>query len=113
MYKILLLLSTLIAVQAANVETYIYLKNNDGSRETYFNTPGGARYCYCISQTQTAQINGIEGGDVKLFSTSDCTGNYANGSGKITYNAQWINSVSFGVSGIPSDLHYPICKWYN
>ncbi|KAG0009308.1 hypothetical protein BGZ82_004104, partial [Podila clonocystis] len=63
--------------------------------------PPGERICFCLSKTQTAIINGQLGGDVKLFSTSDCTGNYANG-GKITNNAQWVNSVSFGKSGISS-----------
>ncbi|KAG0012819.1 hypothetical protein BGZ81_001358, partial [Podila clonocystis] len=61
------------------------------------------RVCYRLSQTLTPTINGDIAGDVKLFSTSDCTGNYANGSGKTTNNAQWVNSVSFGKSGIPSN----------
>lgn len=64
--------------------------------------PFGSRYCYCLSKTQTSFIDGTKGGDVKLFSKSDCTGNYVDGSGTITYNAQWINSISFGESGIPS-----------
>ncbi|KAG0025747.1 hypothetical protein BGZ82_009851 [Podila clonocystis] len=39
---------------------------------------------------------------VKLFASSDCMGNYEAGT-KETYNAQWVNSISFGKSGIASN----------
>ncbi|KAG0217303.1 hypothetical protein BGX33_010949 [Mortierella sp. NVP41] len=61
------------------------------------------RACYCLKNTQTAKIYNRDGGDVKLFSTTDCTGNFSKLSeGKTQSNAQWVNSMSFGASGIPS-----------
>ncbi|KAF9281309.1 hypothetical protein BGZ74_002414, partial [Mortierella antarctica] len=63
--------------------------------------------------TQTAMIDATFGGNVKLFSASDCTGNRADGSGKVTYNAQWFNSVSIGVSNKPSNWNGgKTCKWH-
>ncbi|KAF9923951.1 cytochrome c1 [Linnemannia zychae] len=95
MYKSALLLSVLCLSKVVFGYS-IDLQNNDGSLKTGFSLNNDQRGCACLSKTQTAQIMGQDGGDVKLFSTSDCTGNYANGSGKTTYNAQWVNSVSFG-----------------
>ncbi|KAF9912379.1 hypothetical protein EC991_011071 [Linnemannia zychae] len=47
-------------------------------------------------------IMNFSGSDVKLFSTTDCTGNYATVKDDV-YNAQWVNSISYGKSGIPSE----------
>ncbi|KAG0025746.1 hypothetical protein BGZ82_009850 [Podila clonocystis] len=111
--KVTLLLSALCIAQVALAETWysIHLNNNDGSKATTLDFQDD-RVCYCLSQTQTAKIDGTKGGDVKLFSSDNCTGNYSNGSGKVTSNAQWVNSVSFGRSGIPSLGPGRNCKWY-
>ncbi|KAG0032360.1 hypothetical protein BGZ81_011049 [Podila clonocystis] len=115
MYKFILLWTALCLAQVAlaSPDYYIKIFNNDDSKSKLLEVMNGSRLCYCISQTQTARIDGrFAGGDVKLFSTSDCTGNWANGSGKITNNAQWVNSVSFGKSGISSSWGDRRCKWY-
>ncbi|KAG0294809.1 hypothetical protein BGZ98_001615, partial [Dissophora globulifera] len=101
--SLLVLLSVCFAnIALAQNQYYVWVQNNDNSKHTVLAVPPGYRFCYCISKTQTAEIDGTIGGDVKLFSTSDCTGNYSNGSGKVTKNAQWVNSISFGKSGIAS-----------
>ncbi|KAG0029480.1 hypothetical protein BGZ82_007943 [Podila clonocystis] len=115
MYKFILLCAALCLTQVAIASPDYYLKifNNDGSKSKQLDVINGYRLCFCISQTQTARIDGrFSGADVKLFSTNDCTGNWANGSGKITSNAQWVNSVSFGNSGISSGWGDRRCKWY-
>ncbi|KAG0227470.1 hypothetical protein BGW41_003795 [Actinomortierella wolfii] len=106
MHKSLLILVALCFAQLAFAQNnwYVTIKNNNGSKTRHLAAPRDWRFCYCLSKTQTATIDGRYGGDVKLFSKSDCTGNYANGSGKVTKNAQWVNSVSFGVSNKPSEF---------
>ncbi|KAF9921621.1 hypothetical protein FBU30_008305 [Linnemannia zychae] len=92
---------------------WIFIFNNDGSKNTALYSHLDNRVCYCLVDTQTAKIDGRPGGTVKLFSTSDCTGNWSSGSGKITYNAQWVNSVSIGVADKPSNWDGgKTCKWY-
>ncbi|KAF9921323.1 hypothetical protein FBU30_008690 [Linnemannia zychae] len=88
--------------------------NNDGSKSPGIEISNSQRVCVCFRDTQTTQIDGTLGGDVKLFSTADSTGNYASGSEKVTCNTQWVNSVSFGASGIPSELWIirETCDWY-
>ncbi|KAG0037478.1 hypothetical protein BGZ82_002433 [Podila clonocystis] len=53
-------------------------------------------------ELQTARIMNYSGSDVKLFSSSDCTGNYDKVADN-AYNAQWVNSMSYGRSGISSE----------
>ncbi|KAG0089153.1 hypothetical protein BGZ93_008447 [Podila epicladia] len=116
MYKVILLLSVLLClsqVALASPDYYIKIYNNDDSRGKQLEVLYGKRQCYCLSQTQTARIDARYAGmDTKLFSTSDCTGNWADGTGKITSNAQWVNSVSFGRSGVSSGWGDRRCKWY-
>jgi hypothetical protein len=110
MHKSLALLTTLAA--GALAAPFILISNNGATKLKFFYVPDGERYCICLSKTQTARIDGVYGVNVKLFSTSDCTGNYANGK-TITDNAQWVNSVSFGASGIPSTWDGgKSCSWY-
>ncbi|KAF9084349.1 hypothetical protein BGX27_003829 [Mortierella sp. AM989] len=106
MHKSLLILSALCFAQLTLAQNnwYVTIKNNDNSKVRHLAAPRGYRFCYCLSKTQTATIDGRYGGNVKLFSKSDCTGNFVDGSNKITKNAQWINSVSFGVSGMESEF---------
>lgn len=100
------------SVALANPDFYVHLENNSGRRVSIEvpNLPN-VRRCYCLSKTQTNIIDGRFGGDVKLFSTSNCSGNYAQGK-KITSNAQWVNSVSAGASGIPSVNFSKKCNWF-
>ncbi|KAF9934525.1 hypothetical protein FBU30_001666 [Linnemannia zychae] len=114
MHKSLLLFSALAFAEAAFAAFAVTVYNNDGSYGAILDAQDGQRICYCVSATQTAKIIGTSGGDVKLFSKSDCSGNYANGSGITTYNAQWVNSISVGESGIPSTwgIHGQRCNWY-
>ena len=100
MYCTITLLSALcIQVVFAGIGHTVELTNNSG-RKTALGVPSTERWCFCLSNTQTASIQGINGGTIKLFSGSDCTGNFATlGSNKKASNAQWVNSISFGVSG--------------
>jgi len=52
------------------------IENNDGSKHRTLTIPNGEHWCYCLSKTQVAIIYDNDGGSTKLFSTSDCTGNY-------------------------------------
>ncbi|KAG0090810.1 hypothetical protein BGZ93_010601 [Podila epicladia] len=105
MHKSLLVLSALVFAQLTLAQNnwYVTIKNNDGSKFRHLAAARNYRFCYCLSKTQTATIDGTIGGNVKLFSKSDCTGSFSDGSGKVTKNAQWVNSVSFGVSGMESE----------
>ncbi|KAG0293395.1 hypothetical protein BGZ96_002863 [Linnemannia gamsii] len=111
MLKSIVLLATL-ATGALAADYFALISNNDGAKWTFLDVPSGSRYCFCLKDTQTARIDGGNGGDVKLFSTTDCTGNYANGK-KVTDNAQWVNSISLGASGKKSTWGAgKSCKWY-
>ncbi|KAG0224883.1 hypothetical protein BGW42_004813 [Actinomortierella wolfii] len=108
-----LLLTALCFASVVLAETRVWIENNTGSKHMSLAVPAGERFCYCISKTQTALIDGRGGNNVKLFSRSDCTGNYSNGSGKVTKNAQWVNSISFGVPNKPSIWGAGTqCNWY-
>ncbi|KAF9947683.1 hypothetical protein BGZ70_002566, partial [Mortierella alpina] len=114
MLKFIVLFVALCAsIVLANPDFYVDLENNSGRRVTIEvpNHPA-VRNCYCLSKTQTNKIDGrAGGGDVKLFSTLNCSGNYASGN-KLTSNAQWVNSVSVGASGIPSVNFGKKCNWF-
>ncbi|KAG9061995.1 hypothetical protein KI688_006714 [Linnemannia hyalina] len=67
----------------------------------------GKRHCVCLETSQTAKIKNTNGGVMKLFSTDDCTGNFAVLSkGATRSNAQWVNSASVGKDGVPSTGPY-------
>ncbi|KAK3836511.1 MAG: hypothetical protein JOS17DRAFT_734393 [Linnemannia elongata] len=102
MLKSVILLAALCYAQVTLAVYQIWIENNDNSKHRYLSVPEGSRWCYCLSKTQTAIIDDNGGGNVKLFSSSDCTGNFASGTKKTTYNSQWVNSVSFGEDGISS-----------
>ncbi|KAF9369367.1 hypothetical protein CPB97_003643 [Podila verticillata] len=80
------------------------LTNNAGRQhESSIAKVNDDRYCICVKNTQTASVEGMNGGLIKLFSTNDCTGNYQTlGSNGKAYNTYWVNSVSWGKEGIPS-----------
>ncbi|KAG0049017.1 hypothetical protein BGZ83_006134 [Gryganskiella cystojenkinii] len=112
MHKTTLLI---LAVCAASASAYeVVVKNNQGWAST-FPVASGDRWCFCVKNTQTASIKGNGGGDIKLFSKDDCTGNFVQlGSNSQQNNAQWVNSFSMGASGIPSGGPNGICpNWFD
>ncbi|KAG0346344.1 hypothetical protein BG005_000802 [Podila minutissima] len=104
MYKSLALLATLCsAVLAADYKLELH-HSTDANKWVSLFTQAGTRICFCTKNVQTGWIKGNNGGDIKLFSNNDCTGNFQIlGPNKRVDNAQWVNSVSFGKSGIPSN----------
>ncbi|KAF9919195.1 hypothetical protein FBU30_011130 [Linnemannia zychae] len=98
MQKSLLLLLAL-GSQALAYKCLI-IKNNTGSQSYRFCVNDADRQCFCVKNTQTGSIQGDNGGDIKLFSTTDCKGNYqAIGPNQKVTNTQWVNSFSLGASG--------------
>ncbi|KAG0021994.1 hypothetical protein BGZ82_011137 [Podila clonocystis] len=103
MYKSLVLLSALCASALAASPYFVDIKNNDGSKSFRVNIVYEIRDCICVNSTQVGSITGVNGGNIRLFPTSDCTGKYkALGSNRKESNAQWVNSFSFGASGVPT-----------
>lgn len=100
MHKLLLLLG--LCTVGALAQTWSFSCTNN--RGTTVNAPVvGKRVCICLETSQTAKLTNTNGGDMKLFSTSDCTGNFVQlAKGKTQSNAQWVNSASVGQSGISS-----------
>lgn len=81
----------------------VIIKNNAGQEEILGENGDSTRVCWCLKNTQTASITGDNGGLIRAFSSSDCTGNYDTiGSNSGINNAQWVNSISFGASGVAS-----------
>ncbi|KAF9121838.1 hypothetical protein BG015_005716, partial [Linnemannia schmuckeri] len=99
----ILLLLVATTVQADPYQSVIVYNNGEAkSRWFGFDVPN-TRLCVCLSKTQTYRIQTDNAGDVKLFGSTDCTGSYGTmGSTTNIYNAQWVNSVSWGKKGIPS-----------
>ncbi|KAG0372656.1 hypothetical protein BGX24_012755 [Mortierella sp. AD032] len=101
MYKSLLLLLGLGS--SAFAARSVIVRSNDGSKKFQFWLNDVDRYCYCVRDTQTGSVEGVNGGVIRLFSTSDCTGNFQTiGSNEKIYNTQWVNSFSYGAGGIAS-----------
>ncbi|KAF9162435.1 hypothetical protein BGX20_001725 [Mortierella sp. AD010] len=87
----------------AFAQSWSFKVTNNAGKSATLPIVGYKRFCVCLETTQTATIKNTNGGVMKLFSTDDCTGNYAVLSKRSTRsNAQWVNSVSVGVDGIPS-----------
>jgi hypothetical protein len=108
LFKSLSLLAVLAATVAAADYHVTYWNNAGVERGLWVNK--GYRVCFCLKNTQTNKIKNEDCGDVKLFSTADCEGNFVKlGIGKTQSNSQWVNSVSFGDSGIPSKMYKPGC----
>ncbi|KAG0021995.1 hypothetical protein BGZ82_011138, partial [Podila clonocystis] len=89
-----------LCASAIAADHFVDILNNDGSKYYRFKTYGEERGCFCIKNTQTGSITGVNGGVIRLFPTSDCTGNHqVLGTNSKAYNAQWVNSFSFGPWG--------------
>ncbi|KAF9998097.1 hypothetical protein BGZ79_008228, partial [Entomortierella chlamydospora] len=116
MQKTLVLLSALFCagIAQAGAPYFVLIKNDAGTQSTQFYEEYGARICQCVKNTQTGSITGQNGGDIKLFSSTDCTGNYETlGSNSVAKDTQWVNSLSFGASNIASSVDAGYCpNWY-
>lgn len=114
MYKSLALLSALCASVLAASPYFVDIKNNAGTEGFRFNIVYEIRDCICVNNTQIGSITGVNGGNIKLFSTNDCTGKYKYlGSNNRTSTTQWVNSFSFGASGVPTPGPGDYCpNWY-
>ncbi|KAF9909928.1 hypothetical protein EC991_007731 [Linnemannia zychae] len=117
MHKAILLFVLALHCAFTLAATYtVEISNNNKSKKARFvvMTEISPRDCICVRNTQTGFIKGLKGGTIKLFSTSDCTGNSQNlGSNAEIGNTQWVNSFSFGLSGHPSSDPNGYCpNWY-
>ncbi|KAK5807785.1 hypothetical protein F5H01DRAFT_352585 [Linnemannia elongata] len=98
--KLLHLLSAAACASIALADYAVQICDTDCNRVHTFRTPSNIRPCICLASTQTGTIGDINGGDIKVFQSIDCTGNYqVIKPGKAISNAQWVNSMSFGPSG--------------
>ncbi|GJJ76050.1 hypothetical protein EMPS_08409 [Entomortierella parvispora] len=110
---LVLMLSAVLCASMVAAEYAVQIANNNGSKSLKLTAPDGTRPCICLASTQTATIKGINGGNIKVFSSVDCTGNYQTiGSNSAISNAQWVNSISFGASGSSSGPG-SCPNWYN
>ncbi|KAG0347927.1 hypothetical protein BG005_011828 [Podila minutissima] len=98
MQKFLVLLLALCASVALAASPYfVEIRNSNGSDRFRFNIVYEIRECICLNNTQTGSIVGDNGGTIKLYSTSDCTGKYKTiGNNGKEFGAQWVKSFSFG-----------------
>ncbi|KAG0309747.1 hypothetical protein BGZ97_012984 [Linnemannia gamsii] len=115
MVKTLALLALCATVAVANPIVLVKADLINNSGKTYqLQVDTDNRSCICLKNTQTAKILNRDAADMKLFSTSDCTGNFSQlGKGKTQINAQWVNSVSMGKSGVPSIGPYGCPNYFN
>ncbi|KAG0362238.1 hypothetical protein BG005_006377, partial [Podila minutissima] len=105
MHRTVLLFLVLCTIGALAELWNIEVTNNAGT--TVRVDIEGRRHCICLEHSQTAKIKNTNGGLMRLFSTNDCKGNFAGlDKGKTVSNAQWVNSASVGISGIPSTGPY-------
>ena len=70
-----------------------------------------SRTCFCTSNMDTNTIMNMNGGIVKLFTTTDCTGSYdVMGSVEELNDATWVNSISLGPAG--SSSFNGVCEYW-
>ncbi|KAF9284619.1 hypothetical protein BGZ74_001700 [Mortierella antarctica] len=70
MHKSLVLLLAVYSSVAVAVTNHVYIYNNNKSKSQVFGAID-TRFCACVKNTQTGFIKGVNGGDIKLFSSSD------------------------------------------
>ncbi|KFH69033.1 hypothetical protein MVEG_05835 [Podila verticillata NRRL 6337] len=98
-----LLLTLSVCASSALAWSCAWVNNNKVEQRSLCEYNDNARTCFCVKNTQTLSVFVSGNGNVKLFSTTDCTGNYATvGNGKTQDNTQWVNSISVGKAGISS-----------
>ncbi|KAG0311261.1 hypothetical protein BGZ97_011967 [Linnemannia gamsii] len=113
MHKSIALLALFAASALAQGDYHIDIYNNANQRMRFYDY-SGHRTCICAKNVQTAKIRNVDVADAKLFSTNDCTGNFVQlGKGNTQSNTQWVNSFSFGASGVPSEVADASCPKYS
>ncbi|KAF9090360.1 hypothetical protein BGX27_002284, partial [Mortierella sp. AM989] len=91
----------------------VNIQNNAGTKLYQFRALSSERLCECVKNTQTGSIQGLAGGDIKLFQSSDCTGNFQKlGSNSKLVNTQWGESDEADIEDddVP---HSPFRERYN
>ncbi|KAF9926349.1 hypothetical protein FBU30_004046, partial [Linnemannia zychae] len=102
MHKVALLLLGLASINFASANyAYAMISNVGGTKDHVFQIPDTQRKCYCVKNTQTYKIYTGASSNARVFSSSDCTGNYDTVTSYIS-GAQWVNSISIGKAGISS-----------
>ncbi|ORX52829.1 hypothetical protein DM01DRAFT_1408152 [Hesseltinella vesiculosa] len=93
--KTISLASLLLVVPS--VFGYQFTVTNQAGKSVQLYNNCNARLCACLANTQSHTICGNNGGTIKVFSTSDCSGNFATvASNGCINNAEWVNSISTG-----------------
>ncbi|KAF9895733.1 hypothetical protein BX616_008943 [Lobosporangium transversale] len=102
MYKSLVLLLAVCSNVVLGYH-YVTIENNAAKYYSTAALQDLERKCICVKNTQTAAIRGVNGGTIRLFKSNDCTGTYQTlGSNSYLKNTYWVNSYSFGASGMAS-----------
>ncbi|KAJ2963015.1 hypothetical protein NQZ79_g1933 [Umbelopsis isabellina] len=91
----LLKLMTLTGALACYSDVYYRTK---AGVEHYIANYGCSRICVCVRNVNTHTIYSMESASTKVFSSSDCTGNYDVIKSSLS-NGEWVNSISFGPKG--------------
>ncbi|GJJ74120.1 hypothetical protein EMPS_06478 [Entomortierella parvispora] len=114
-------LSLAAAVPAAPTATFAITKGSDAShvspmgpgsnkfQVTAYQSNGhglgflvfGGRTCVCLANVVTSSLDGSNGGVIQVYGSNDCSGGFQtmDSNGHLG-NAEWVNSVSFGVGGV-------------
>ncbi|KAG0231009.1 hypothetical protein BGW41_002343 [Actinomortierella wolfii] len=102
MYKTTIVLLALCAQLVFGA--YTITVTNKAKKQVDLVIQSGKRVCVCLTNTQTKSLKGKSAGSVKLFRSNNCRGDYdVMGSNGFVDNAFWVNSLSYGKSGIPSE----------
>ncbi|KAG0044981.1 hypothetical protein F5H01DRAFT_332136 [Linnemannia elongata] len=96
-----LFLLTAFFTSSAFANYYVAIWNN-ARKSTELWVTRDKRECVCLKNTQTYRIMNFSQSDVKIFRSTDCTGSYDVVTTDV-YDAQWVNSMSYGRSGIRSE----------
>ncbi|KAI9303000.1 hypothetical protein BJ944DRAFT_269072 [Cunninghamella echinulata] len=94
----ILLLALCFAVYVQAKKYYALWYRTKAGKWYYIPNDNGLRTCYCVKNINTHIMDSIEGGNVKVFRSTDCTGAYQTLKGRVK-NMEWVNSVSIGPSG--------------
>ncbi|KAG0317132.1 hypothetical protein BG000_004638, partial [Podila horticola] len=96
MPKAIILLLALCASTLAAGLYNVEVRNNAGTEKYKFTIYSKQRACWCLKNTQAGSITGVQGGNIKMFSTTDCSGNYRTlGNSSKASSTQWVNSLSY------------------
>ncbi|KAF9900798.1 hypothetical protein EC991_006884 [Linnemannia zychae] len=113
MHKTALLLLAISSISYA-ADPWVLISNVGWTKDKVFTVPSNKRICVCVKNVQTFSIYSEPFCNARVFSTSDCTGNFQtiNKWDKPIENAQWVNSISFGKAGISSSGPNGCPNWY-